>query len=166
LLFGVFLLFVAFRQLVWHVSAGTPPSGAAGVAIEALFGFAGGVLAGVLGVGGGAVFVPAIVIFGLASVGPGDDPQKIAQGVWLVVIVFTCAFGTLTNWRQDTIDVDTVRSVAPAAMLAALAASLLANSLDADVLKTLFGLVALVLGVATVYTAVRALRAAPAIQRV
>ena len=32
--------------------------------MDAVFGFAGGVLAGVLGVGGGAIFVPAIVVFG------------------------------------------------------------------------------------------------------
>ena len=67
LLFGTFLLFVAFRQLVWHVSAGTPQGGAAGLLIATAFGFAGGMLAGMLGVGGGAIFVPAIVIFGLAA---------------------------------------------------------------------------------------------------
>lgn len=97
LLFGAFLLFVAFRQLVWHVSAGSSHSGAEGLTIDVAFGFAGGVLAGVLGVGGGAIFVPAILIFGLAHTGAGEDPQKVAQGVSLVVIVATGAIGTLTN---------------------------------------------------------------------
>ncbi len=158
LLFGIFLFFVAFRQLVWNVSTAAPQSGATGFLVEGLFGFAGGLLAGLLGVGGGAIFVPAIVIFGLAHAAPGEDPQKIAQGVSLVVIICTGALGTVLNLRQATIDEPTVRWVAPAAMVAALAASVFANRLDPDVLKTLFGLVALVLAVETVYSATRALR--------
>jgi uncharacterized membrane protein YfcA len=159
LLFGVFLFFVAFRQLVWSVSAGAPQDGATGLLIEVMFGFAGGLLAGVLGVGGGAIFVPAIVIFGLASIGPGEDPQKIAQGVSLVVIVVTAAFGTLTNLRQDVIDVETARWVIPAAVVAAFGASLLANRLDVEVLKRIYGLTALALGLTTVSSSIRGIRA-------
>ncbi len=152
LMFGAFLFFVAFRQLVWHFSAGAPQDGAEGLLIEVAFGFAGGVLAGVLGVGGGAIFVPAIVIFGLAHTGAGEDPQKVAQGVSLVVIVATGAVGTMTNLRQETIDAGTVLWVMPAAVVAAFGASILANRLDVEVLKTIFGLTALFLGCQTVYT--------------
>jgi len=158
LLFGLFLFFVAFRQLVWDVSAGAPGSGPVGLLIEVVFGFAGGVLAGVLGVGGGAIFVPAIVIFGLAHVGAGEDPQKVAQGVSLVVIVATGAIGTVTNLRQDTIDIDTAKYVVPVAVIAALAASVVANRIDGEVLKRIYGLVALFLGCQIVYTTARALR--------
>jgi uncharacterized membrane protein YfcA len=158
LLFGVFLLFVAFRQLAWHVSAGAPQEGAAGLLIATGFGFAGGVLAGVLGVGGGAIFVPAIVIFGLAHVAGGEDPQKVAQGVSLVVIVCTGLFGTVTNWRQDTVDIETVKWVVPLAAIAAFGASLLANRLDSDTLKTVYGLTALGLAAQIFYTTIRALR--------
>ncbi len=159
MLFGVFLLFVAFRQLVWQVSAGTPQHGLTGLSIELIVGFAGGVLAGVLGVGGGAIFVPAIVIFGLAGT-TGGDAQKVAQGVSLVVILFSGFFGTLTNLRQDTIDLGIARLVIPPAVVAAFAASLLANRLDGDVLKRIYGLTALALGIQTVYSSARALQAA------
>jgi uncharacterized protein len=158
LLFGMFLFFVAFRQLAWNVSAGTPQAGVEGLALDMAFGFAGGMLAGVLGVGGGAIFVPAILIFGLADVGAHDEAQKMAQGVSLVVIVFTGAFGTITNMRQDMIDIEIARWVAPAAIIAAFAASLLANRLDGDVLKRIYGLTALVLGAGTVYSSVQGLR--------
>lgn len=158
LLFGVFLLFVAFRQLVWHVSAGAPQGGATGLLIEAAFGFAGGVLAGVLGVGGGAIFVPAIVIFGLADVAGGGDPQKVAQGVSLVVIVCTGAVGTMTNLRQETIDIDIAKWIIPPAVIVAFAASLAANAIDAEVLKRIYGVTALALGAQTIYTSVRGLR--------
>jgi uncharacterized membrane protein YfcA len=158
LLFGMFLLFVAFRQLVWHVSAGAPHGGATGLLIEAGFGFAGGALAGVLGVGGGAIFVPAIVIFGLARIPGGGDPQKVAQGVSLVVIVCTGAIGTVTNLRQETVDVGIAKWVIPPALGAAFAASLVANAIDAEVLKRIYGLTALVLGAQTMYMSVRGLR--------
>lgn len=159
LLFGAFLFFVAFRQLVWNISAGGPETGAARIVIEVIFGFVGGALAGVLGVGGGAVFVPAILIFGLTHAGAGDDPQKIAQGVSLVVIIATGALGTATNLRQRTIDIDIVRWVAPAAVLAAFVASLLANELNGDVLKVIYGLTALLLACQIAYTTAREPRA-------
>ena len=159
LLFGVFLLFVAFRQLVWQISAGGPQSGGVGLLIEVGFGFAGGALAGVLGVGGGAIFVPAIVIFGLADVAGGGDPQKVAQGVSLVVIMCTGAIGTLTNLRQRTVDIDIAKWVIPPAVGAAFAASLVANAVDAEALKRIYGLTALALGAQTIYTTVRRMRA-------
>ncbi|MDP9236856.1 MAG: sulfite exporter TauE/SafE family protein [Chloroflexota bacterium] len=156
LLFGAFLFFVAFRQLVWHVSAGGPQTGVGGLLIEGAFGFAGGLLAGILGVGGGAIFVPAILIFGLAHTSAGHDPQKIAQGVSLVVIIATGAAGTLTNLRQDMIDVDIVKWVVPGAVLAAFLASVVANRLDGDVLKVVYGLTALFLGCQIFYSTIRA----------
>ncbi len=152
LLFGAFLLFVAFRQLAWHVSAGAARSGGEGLLIEAAFGFAGGVLAGVLGVGGGAIFVPAILIFGLADAGSGGDQQKIAQGVSLVVIIATGAIGTVTNLRQGTIDVGIAKWVTPGAVVAAFAASLIANRLDGDVLKIIYGVTALLLSCQLFYS--------------
>jgi uncharacterized membrane protein YfcA len=159
LLFGAFLFFVAFRQLVWNVEAGASQAGSMGLLFDALFGFAGGALAGVLGVGGGAIFVPAIVILGLADIPAGEDPQKVAQGVSLVVIVATAAVGTATNWRQGVVDAPTVVRAAPVACAAALAASLIANALDASALRVIYGLTALALGALTVYTAIGRMRA-------
>jgi uncharacterized membrane protein YfcA len=165
LLFGAFLFFVAFRQLFWQVSAGAPRGGMEGLLIELGFGFAGGVLAGVLGVGGGAIFVPAIIIFGLAA-SAGDDPQKIAQGVSLVVIVATGVAGTLTNLRQDNIDAGIVRAVAPVAMIVALAASFVANRVDDVLLARIYGGTALFLGIEAVYTSMRAIRSGAPLQEV
>lgn len=161
MLFGTFLFFVAFRQLAWEFEAGAPHSGASGLAMDAAFGLAGGLLAGVLGVGGGAIFVPAIVIFGLAGTGGTEDPQKVAQGVSLVVIVATAFAGTLTHARQATIDAETVRWVAPVAMAAALAASLVANRLDPTLLKRIYGITALGLGFESIVTGWRAMRPTP-----
>ncbi len=164
LLFGLFLLTVAFRQLVWEFSAGGPRSGAEGLLVELVFGLAGGLLAGVLGVGGGAIFVPAIVIFGLADPAAGEG-QQVAQGVSLVVIIATALAGTLTNLRQDAVDVATAAWIVPAAVVAGFAASLLANRLDADVLRRVYGVTALGLGAEAVWSSIRAIRS-PDMRRV
>lgn len=55
-----------------------------------LFGVAGGVLGGLVGVGGGILFVPALVIF-------LDEPQVRAEATSLLAIVIVAIAGT---WRQ------------------------------------------------------------------
>ena len=59
--------------------------------LVAALGFAGGALGGMLGVGGGILFVPALVIF-------LDEPQIRAEATSLVAIV---AVGIVGAWRQD-----------------------------------------------------------------
>jgi uncharacterized membrane protein YfcA len=56
----------------------------------ALLGYAGGVVGGLLGVGGGILFVPALAIF-------LDEPQIRALATSLVAIVPVAMMGT---WRQ------------------------------------------------------------------
>ena len=56
----------------------------------ALLGFAGGMLAGLLGVGGGILFVPALSIF-------MDEPQVQAEATSLLAIVPVALVAT---WRQ------------------------------------------------------------------
>ena len=58
--------------------------------LAALFGLAGGVLGGLVGVGGGILFVPALVIF-------LDEPQIEAEATSLLAIVIVAAAGA---WRQ------------------------------------------------------------------
>ena len=59
--------------------------------LAALFGFAGGVLGGLVGVGGGILFVPALVIF-------LDESQVEAEATSLLAIVIVAAVGA---WRQS-----------------------------------------------------------------
>jgi uncharacterized membrane protein YfcA len=56
----------------------------------ALFGLAGGVVGGLIGVGGGILFVPALAIF-------LDDPQIRAEATSLLAIVPVAVAG---SWRQ------------------------------------------------------------------
>ena len=58
--------------------------------LAALVGFAGGMVGGLLGVGGGILFVPALVIF-------LDEPQVEAEATSLLAIVPVAIVAT---WRQ------------------------------------------------------------------
>jgi len=60
------------------------------ILLVALLGFAGGVLGGLLGVGGGILFVPALAIV-------LDEPQVRAEATSLLAIIPVALVGT---WRQ------------------------------------------------------------------
>src|SRR5215212_11515756 len=83
--------------------------------ILAVLGAFGGVLAGIVGVGGGIVFVPALVY-----VAGWDIKEAVAAS--LVVIVFSSLSGTLRNaWSEDPVDWRTAAllsaTVAPASLI-------------------------------------------------
>jgi len=61
------------------------------ILLAILFGVAGGLLGGLVGVGGGILFVPALVIF-------LDEPQVRAEATSLLAIVIVAIAGT---WRQQ-----------------------------------------------------------------
>jgi hypothetical protein len=104
----------------------------AGAALVAVGLLAGG-LAGLLGVGGGIVMVPALVLV-LA------EPQVIAKGTSLAVIVPTALGGTISNLRAGSVDLRTGAAAGLAGVAAAYGASLLALELDPVLSAMLFAL--------------------------
>ena len=100
-------------------------------------GFAGGVAAGLLGVGGGAVFIPGIVLL-------LDRPQDLAHGVSLTVIVVTAATGVLQHARHHNVDFRAAGWMIPAAVALGATSATLATFLDPEVLRRVFGGVALI----------------------
>lgn len=77
-------------------------------AIALVTGLASGVLGGMLGIGGGLVSIPAMVLLLGTS-------QHTAQGVGLSVIVFTASVGASVHYRQKNVKLGTVLWIAPAA---------------------------------------------------
>jgi uncharacterized protein len=104
------------------------------ILIALLTGLLGGVASGLLGIGGGAIFVPAMVLL-------LDEPQHGAQGASLAVIVLTATSGTIVNARHHNVDYTVFGRVMPAAVVAVLVGSYLASLLSADTLQTLFGVI-------------------------
>ncbi|HWO94241.1 MAG TPA: sulfite exporter TauE/SafE family protein [Dehalococcoidia bacterium] len=121
-------------------------------AVIAMVGIVGGWLAGMLGVGGGVIFVPALVLL-------LDHDQHEAQGISLVVIAVTALAGTVVHRRQGNIDVPVAALVTPAAMVAGLVGGILATQLPEDALQRIF---AIMLAALSIRMSVQAWRGSPA----
>lgn len=151
---GVFQLCIAIRLLLVHT---TDPlldvQGFAEAAAGAGIGLTGGITAGALGVGGGAIFVPGAVIL----LGTG---QHEAQGASLAVIVVTALVGAWTHNRHGSLDLEAARGIIVAALPAGLVGAVVASQLDGATLQRIFALVLLAVGAQVLFTATRALRLA------
>ncbi|GBD23239.1 hypothetical protein HRbin29_00899 [bacterium HR29] len=150
-LFGAFLFAVALRMALPLGGAAAHVDGVWRLLLGAGTGLAGGLLSGALGVGGGAVFVPALVLlFG--------ESQHAAQGVSLAVIVPTAAAGTATHWRHGSVDGSVAAWLALGAVPGSAAGAAVASSLRADVLQRGFAAVLLAVGAQMVWSGWRAAR--------
>src|SRR5690606_17542245 len=111
------LLVTAVRMLLDHADGGGRADLTVGAALAlALLGVASGVLAGLLGVGGGIVMVPAmVVLLGM--------PAAVAKGTSLAVIIPTSVMGTWRNRRNGKADLPAAVIVGLAGMVSAFAGS-------------------------------------------
>ncbi len=114
------------------------------LALLAGLGLLAGTLASSLGIGGGIVMVPGLVV--LASYG-----QLEAQGTSLAVIVPTALIGTTVHMRAGRVDRATALRVGLGGIVGALIGARVALALDPDLLQKMFA-------VLLVITAVRMLR--------
>jgi len=107
--------------------------------LAALVGLFAGVLAGMFGVGGGILFVPALLALGLA-------PHE-AIGTSLLAIIPAVAAGTWRNARAGTVRWRDAALVGVAAAVSAQLGVLAAESLPGPVLRKLFAVLLLAVGV-------------------
>lgn len=91
-----------------------------------------GILTGFVGIGGGFIIVPALVLF-------GDIPMKEAIGTSLLIIAFNSATGFLGYLSQVELDWNLVISFTIAASLGTLAGAYLTRFIDAKNLQKGFG---------------------------
>ena len=95
-----------------------------------------GVLAGLLGIGGGLLMVPAMVLL-LAF------DQHLAQGTSLLVIIPAAAFGSLTHHRHGRLALRDAAALGLGGLAGALLGSVTALSLDDQLLQRLFAILIL-----------------------
>lgn len=138
LAFAGLLALTAVRLLVDHSDAGGRAELSAGsVAGLVLLGLASGILAGLLGVGGGIIMVPAmVVLFGI--------PPAVAKGTSLAVIVPTSVMGTWRNRRHGNADLPVATVVGLAGVLSAFAGSKISIGMSETVSNVLFSVLLLV----------------------
>ncbi len=106
-----------------------------------------GVLAGMFGIGGGIVIVPALD-FALSFF--DTDPairMHVAVATSLATIIPTSISSARAHHRRGAVDLDVVRRWAPFVLLGAVAGAWLASRVHSDVLAAVFAIMALLMGV-------------------
>jgi len=113
----------------------------------ALTGAFAGILAGLLGVGGGIVLVPAFFyVFSAAGYG-GPQLMQICLATSLATIIVTSLRSVLAHNRKGAVDWEILRQWAPGIGLGALAGALIVGSLRTETLAIIFGVLVSVIAI-------------------
>jgi uncharacterized membrane protein YfcA len=97
-----------------------------------IIGLATGTLSGLLGIGGGVVMVPAmVVLFGMVPV--------IAKGTSVAVIVPTSIMGTIRNRANANVDLKVAAVAGGCGVLSAIAGGIIADGISTTVSNVMFG---------------------------
>ena len=146
LAFSALLLVAAARLVLGTVSTNPMHLGGSVDASLLVLGVLTGVLSGLLGVGGGFIMVPGMVL--LASM-----PSALAKGTSLVAIVPTAAFATWRNHRRGHADVPIGLVVGGAGAVVSLIAARAFVGLDPKTSNVMLGVLLLVLAASMVRAA-------------
>lgn len=105
-----------------------------------------GVLAGLLGVGGGIVLVPAF-FYAFQTLGYGG-PQlmQLCLATSLATIILTSSRTVLAHNKKGAVDWEVLRRWGPGIALGAIAGVLAASALRTEALQALFGILGMVIG--------------------
>jgi uncharacterized membrane protein YfcA len=131
--FAIFLVVVAAR-LLWKPAGGVVTLPAAStIPVELGVGSMVGLLAGLMGVGGGILAVPAFtLLLGMS--------QRVAQGTSLAVILVTAPVGTIDNSRHGQVAWALVPMLAVGAAIGGPLASWFAHLVPQDALARIFAI--------------------------
>ncbi|HEX6220043.1 MAG TPA: sulfite exporter TauE/SafE family protein [Acidimicrobiia bacterium] len=150
IVFGLVLLVAAIRL----ISGADPLPGTAELGalwelfLSLLIGFVAGFFAGLAGIGGGVVIVPAsVLLLGL--------DQHEAQGTSLVAIVFTSVAGTIVNLKNHRVRPVDGLVAGAGGVVGSLLGSRLALGIDGRTLSLIFGFVVLFVALRSLYRTLR-----------
>ncbi len=131
--FGFFLIAVLILLLAkpWIVPAAKPFSGWLEIAVFLVIGIFTGFISGLLGVGGGTIMVPAMILLAGMS-------QITAQGSSLLCMVPVGAVGAFTHWRLGNVRKDILPGLLAGILLGTFAGGNLAQYMPETVLRVVF----------------------------
>lgn len=135
--FVVLLVLTAIRMFIPLEADGRAPLTVLTAVLLVLLGVAIGVLAGLFGVGGGVVLVPALVV--LWSISP-----VIAKGTSLAVVVPTAIVGTMRNRANRNADLRLAAIVGVAGIFSAVVGAEVAQAMDDRLSNVLFAILLVV----------------------
>lgn len=150
IVFSTVLLVAGIRMVV----GGDPLTSTSGSSLTTLsliafgVGLVSGVFAGLIGIGGGVVIVPAGVLF------LGLD-QHVAQGTSLVAIVLTAIAGSVVNVRNRRVRLKDSVLIGAGGIIGSVLGTRLALGIDGRTLSIAFGLLVLFVAGRSLYGAMR-----------
>jgi len=113
-----------------------------------VIGLTSGVLSGALGIGGGVVMVPAMVlVLGVQ--------QAVAQGTSLFVILPTALSGAQSHYRRHNLDIQPTIWIGLVGAITAGVAAFVAVHIDNHLLRQVFASYLFLVGAWTIYQGVR-----------
>lgn len=140
--YGAFLIFIALSMVLkpWLPHVSTPLEGWAKVAVLLSAGLFTGLQSGIMGGGGGAISIPAMVL--LAGFG-----QHVAQGTSLLVMVPAGASAAWTYWDRGNVDRCLLKGMIPGILVGTFAGATLAGYLPDANLRYIFAAILFWIGV-------------------
>ena len=110
-------------------------------------GVSGGALAGMLGVGGGIIYVPALdVVFSLVGI-ETDISMHVAVATSLAIIIPTSISSALAHRKRDSVDMDLVRLWGSTILLGSISGVIAASQLEGSSLSFGFGMLTLLVAI-------------------
>lgn len=107
--------------------------------IRILIGFISGTVSG-MGMGGGTILILILTLF-------LNVEQHVAQATNLIFFIPTAIAATIINYKQKIIDIKTAVVIAIYGVIGALIGSNIANNLDSNILKKIFGIFLLIIAI-------------------
>ncbi len=105
-----------------------------------------GVLAGLLGVGGGIVLVPAFFYAFTALGYAGPELMQLCLGTSLATIIVTSVRSGLAHHKKGAVDLEILKTWAPGIVVGAIVGVTVATSLRSGALQAIFGVLAIIVG--------------------
>ncbi|MBM3828235.1 MAG: sulfite exporter TauE/SafE family protein [Actinobacteria bacterium] len=136
-LFAATLIITAIRLYVPMTADGRDAITASTAISLLIIGLVAGTLAGLLGIGGGIVMVPAMVVL-------FSELNVVAKGTSVAVIIPTSIMGTWRNWKADNIDLKVAAIVGFGGIVSAVAGGVIADHMSEDLSNVLFASLVLV----------------------
>ena len=140
--FGGYLLLVSALMLLKPYLAAPQAlsAGAARAIILIMTGTVAGFTSGMMGVGGGAIMIPAMVLLA------GFD-QHIAQGTSLLVMVPAGSAGAYAHWKLGNVQTALLWGLVPGVLLGSFLGGTMAHSLSDGALRAIFAIMLIWTGI-------------------
>ncbi|HTZ39901.1 MAG TPA: sulfite exporter TauE/SafE family protein [Syntrophales bacterium] len=140
--YGAFLIFIALSMVLkpWLPHVSSPLEGWLKVFVLLAAGFFTGLQSGIMGGGGGAVSIPAMVLLAGFS-------QHLAQGTSLLVMIPTGATAAWTYWNRGNVDKELLKGMIPGILIGTYAGATIAGHLPDANLRYIFALMLFWIGV-------------------